>query len=146
MLNIKFKKLNFAAVLPTKRSCDAGYDIYGIPSVDEETLGCYTFAPNEVTMVPTGIATAIPEGYVAIVKERGSTGSKGLAVRCGVIDSGYRGEWFIAIQNTTKESVNYPVDKAIAQVIFVKAENVEWVEDELDQSERGEGKLGSSGK
>ena len=146
MITVKFKKLNFAAIRPTKRDCDAGYDIYGIPSVSEETLGFYSFQPGEVVMIPTGIATAIPEGYVAIVKERGSTGSKGLAVRCGVIDSGYRGEWFIAIQNTTEKSINYPVEKAIAQVVFVKAETVCFEDDELDESERGDGKLGSSGK
>ena len=146
MLWIKIKKLNDAAIIPTKKDEDAGYDIYGIPSVEEETRGVYSFKSGSLTMVPTGIATEIPKGYVAILKERGSSGSKGLAVRCGVIDSGYRGEWFVCINNTTDHVVNYPVEKAIAQAVFVKAENVVFIEDEFSSSERGEGKLGSSGK
>lgn len=146
MLGVKIKKLSDAAIIPSKRDEDAGYDIYGIPSLEEETKGYYNFGPGGLTMIPTGIATEIPKGYVAILKERGSTGSKGLAIRCGVIDSGYRGEWFVCINNTTDQTVRYPVEKAIAQAVFVKAEGVDFIEDELSTSERGAGKLGSSGK
>lgn len=146
MLWVKIKKLSDAAIIPTKKDEDAGYDIYGIPSVEEETKGSYSFGPGSLTMVPTGIATEISKGYVAILKERGSTGSKGLAIRCGVIDSGYRGEWFVCINNTTDHVVNYPVEKAIAQAVFIKAEDVSFIEEELGESERGTGKLGSSGK
>ena len=132
--------------VPSKRAEDAGYDIYGIANQEEVNRGTYIFVPGEVRMIPTGLRTEIPQGYVGIIKERGSTGSKGLAVRCGVIDSGYRGEWFIGIVNVGKEIVEYPIEKAIAQDVFVKAEDVEWVQEELSESERGEGKLGSSGK
>lgn len=145
-MKLKFIKTKDECVVPSKRPCDAGYDIYGIPSLEEETSGRYCFAPGEVRMIPTGLATQIPEGYVGIIKERGSTGSKGLSVRCGVIDAGYRGEWFIAINNTTKDVVYYPVEKAIAQVVFVQALDVDWVEENLDESDRGDGCLGSSGK
>ena len=144
-LRVKFKKLDDRAVVPSKRVEDAGYDIYGIPTQEEQERGAYCFRKGEVCMVPTGLATQIPPGYVAIVKERGSTGSKGLAIRCGVIDSGYRGEWFIAVESLIKD-VNYPINKAIAQVIFTRAFDVDWIEEELDESDRGEGKLGSSGK
>lgn len=130
----------------SKRSEDAGYDIYGVPTRDELLAGSYCFKPGELRMIPTGLKTEFPKGYVGIIKERGSTGSKGLAVRCGVIDSGYRGEWFIGIINVTNEVVYYPTTKAIAQVVFVQHEELELVEGELEESERGEGKLGSSGK
>lgn len=145
-MKIKFKKLDERAIVPSKRDCDAGYDIYGIPSIDEETIGFFSFVPGSLTMVPTGLATELPNGYAAIVKERGSTGSKGLAVRCGVIDAGYRGEWFICINNTGDKVVNYPVDKALAQVVIVPVMDCEWEEEDLSESERGEGKLGSSRK
>lgn len=124
----------------SKRKEDAGYDIYGVSDKD------YVFEPGELKMIPTGLRTEFPAGYVGIIKERGSTGSKGLAVRCGVIDSGYRGEWFIGIVNVGKERVVYPKEKAIAQVVWVKAEELEFEDGELGESERGEGKLGSSGK
>jgi dUTP pyrophosphatase len=105
---------------------------------------------------------------VAILKERGSTGSKGIGQRCGVIDSGYRGEWFIPLTNhnnkpllITKETnkdtleilaedyIVYPYSKAICQFIMVavpKLESVETSYEELKQikSERGCGALGSS--
>lgn len=142
-MKVKFKKLNEKAIVPSKRDEDAGYDIYGI---EEEGTSFFFFKPGEVRMVPTGLATEIPKGYVAILKERGSTGSKGLSLRCGVIDSGYRGEWFICINNTTNKGVMYPTNKALAQAVFIKAEEVEWVEDDLGESERGDGRLGSSGK
>ena len=61
-----------------------------------------TFEPGEIKLVPTGIASAFSSKYRMSVGERGSTGTRGLAVRAGKIDSGYRGEWFIAIQNNTQ--------------------------------------------
>ena len=56
-------------------------------------------------MIPTGIASACDADYGFLVFERGSTGSKGIARRCGVIDSGYRNEWFIAITKTTNKTL-----------------------------------------
>ena len=52
-------------------------------------------------MIPTGIASAFSDDYVMVLKERGSTGTKGMAIRCSVVDSGFRGEWFVPINNTT---------------------------------------------
>ena len=160
---MNYKMVRDGAIKPSKRLEDAGYDLYGvdcdelrakeyiIDKIQEEKdrgdkEAMYRFPAGEVVMIPTGLCTEIAPGVVGIVKERGSTGSKGLAVRCGVIDSGYRGEWFIGIVNVGNEDVYYPVKKAIAQVVFVKYESPEWEEGELSGSERGEGKLGSSKK
>lgn len=161
---IKFAKVKPNAIIPTKREEDAGYDIY--VCFDEDYIA---INPHETKLIPTEIASVCDKDYCFIVKERGSTGSKGIAVRCGVIDSGFRNPWFIGLTNTTNQPLfllnpNYkdkdfiPQDrfiydctKAIAQAILVpvpKTEIEEITYDELKsiESERGEGALGSSGK
>lgn len=165
---VKFAKVRPTAIIPTKRIEDAGYDIYA--NFDEDYI---IINPHETKMIPTGIASACDTDYCFILKERGSTGTKGLAQRCGVIDSGYRSEWFVPITNTTntpivissKETsledifgdicpngvVIYPYNKAIAQCLVVPvptADVEEYTYDELKAipSDRGGGALGSSGK
>lgn len=91
---IKFAKVKPNAIIPSKREEDAGYDIY--PCFDEDYIVIY---PHETKMIPTGIASAFSSDYVAILKERGSTGTKGIGQRSGIIDSGFRGEYFVPITN-----------------------------------------------
>lgn len=142
---------------PSKREEDLGYDIYAakIENLDQEKYadffkhvkqGSLVMEPGEIVGVPTDIKTQIDKGYGFIVKERGSTGSKGLSVRCGVIDSGYRGEWIIFLNNTSDKTVVYDLNRAIAQAVIVKNYIAVEIEYDLGDSERGEGKLGSSGK
>jgi dUTP pyrophosphatase len=50
-------------------------------------------------MVPTGLCSAFGSDYAMVLKERGSTGTKGIGQRSGIIDSGYRGEWLVPITN-----------------------------------------------
>jgi dUTP pyrophosphatase len=155
---IKVKKLHPEAKVPTKEVGNAGYDLYASPDFKGGVL-----EPGEIVMVPTDIAVKLDNDEVLIVKERGSTGSKGLAVRCGVVDESYTGNIFVCINNTSNikivltqvgrdypELVNaiyYPLSKAIAQFIIVKYESPEFmVVDELPQTTRGEGKLGSTNK
>lgn len=97
MDKIKFAKVKENAVIPSKREEDAGYDIYAC--FDEEYM---IIEPHETKLIPTGIASAFDDDYVMVLKERGSTGTKGMAQRCGVIDSGFRNEWSVPICN-----VNY---------------------------------------
>lgn len=97
-VNIKFAKVRPDAIIPDKRDEDMGFDIYAC--FDEDFLAIY---PHETILVPTGIASACDPGYGFLLFERGSTGSKGIARRCGVIDSGYRDEWFIGLTNTTEK-------------------------------------------
>ena len=165
---VKFAKVRPTAIIPTKREEDAGYDIYA--NFDEDYM---TINPHETKMIPTGIASACDTDYCFILKERGSTGTKGLAQRCGVIDSGYRSEWFVPITNTTdnyimiaksdntstdvfgsipmKKIIRYPYEKAICQALVIPVPNTmveEITYDELKaiSSDRGMGALGSSGK
>jgi dUTP pyrophosphatase len=161
---IKFAKVKPNAIIPSKREEDMGYDIYAC--FDEDYLA---ILPHETMLIPTGIASACDKEYGFIVKERGSTGSKGIAVRCGVIDSNFRGEWFVALTNTTNRNlfllnpnfkdkgfINpnnliYDCTKAIAQAIVVPVpkttvEEITYEELQAIESNRGDGALGSSGK
>lgn len=162
---VNFAKIRKSAIIPSKDRENAGYDIYA--NFPEDGI---LIRPNETKMIPTGIASAFDAGYVAILKERGSTGTKGMGQRSGVIDSGYRGEWFVPITNhnnktiaITKESrpevleilqddyIVYPYSKAICQAVFLEVPDSEVNEmsyEELKkiESKRGDGALGSSGK
>ena len=163
MTAIKFAKVRPTAIIPTKRIEDAGFDIYA--NFEEDFI---LIPPHETIMIPTGIASACDTDYCFILKERGSTGTKGIAQRSGLIDSGYRSEWFVPITNTTdsniyiiksskeKEYVGlygvfYPYEKAIAQALVIPVPVVdveEYTYEELKSipSSRGLGALGSSGK
>lgn len=164
---VKFAKTKPTAIIPTKRDEDAGYDIYA--NFDEDYM---VIPPHKTVMIPTGIACACDIDFCFILKERSSTGTKGLAQRCGVIDSGYRGEILVPITNTTDhkiciqkkdksipvlddvnaaEAIAYPYEKAIAQLLLVPVPTVdveEYTYEELKAipSKRGVGALGSSGK
>lgn len=163
---VYFAKVKEDAIIPNKRKEDAGFDIYAC--LDTPYL---VIQPHETIMIPTGIASAFSSKYVAILKERGSTGTKGMGQRSGVIDSGYRGEWLVPITNhNTKpiimykdkqslelikkeysDFIAYPMTKAICQAVIQPIPRIKTYEisyDELKEieSERGIGKLGSSGK
>ena len=160
---IKFAKINPYAIIPTKRDEDAGYDIY--PCFKKPYI---VIMPHETKMIPTGIASACDKDYCFILKERGSTGTRGIAQRCGIIDSGYRNEWFVPVTNTSNklliigseseierfkdyDVIFYPTTKAICQALVIPVPTCEVEEvsyDELTKitSERGMGALGSSNK
>lgn len=130
METIYFAKVKENAIIPTKEDENAGYDIYGIfgDNTDENRI----IRPHTTKLIPTGIACALPQKYYFQVEERGSTGSKGIKKSAGVIDSGYRGEIFIAITNSTnnylvfgeKESYINTAYKAFEQWQSIDPENL----------------------
>ena len=157
-----FAKTRRSAVVPAKRPEDSGYDFYSC--FEEESI---TLNPGDIRLIPTGIATAFDQGYVLFIKERSSTGSIGLSTRMGVIDSGFRGEIMIGINNTsnipiviTKEVtqvtklpdiIKYPYTKAIAQGVLCVIPHLDVEEIDYDEllkisSDRGVSFLGASGK
>ena len=165
---VKFAKVRPTAKIPTKRVEDAGYDIYA--DFEEPFI---LINPHETVMIPTGIASACDTDYCFVLKERGSTGTKGIAQRCGIIDSGFRSEWFVPITNTTdcyimiaksddtstdvfgsipmKKIIRYPYEKAICQALIIPVPTVDVEEYTYEEllaipSIRGMGALGSSGK
>jgi dUTP pyrophosphatase len=93
---VKFAKVKEGAIVPSKRDEDMGFDIYAC--FDEDYI---VIKPHETKLIPTGIASACSPEYGFLLRERGSTGSKGIALRAGVIDSGYRNEWLVGLTTTT---------------------------------------------
>jgi dUTP pyrophosphatase len=121
---------------------DAGADLFAREDV--------TLAPGERRLVPTGIALALPEGYVALVHPRsGLAHRSGLSVvnAPGTIDAGYRGEIQVCLINLDPST---PIVLArgdrIAQLVVQRFETAEFVEvDALPDSVRGAGGYGSTG-
>lgn len=168
MVKLWFAKVRPDGIIPSKRREDAGYDIF--LAFDGEYI---RLEPHETKLLPTGIASAFEPGYYFQIQERGSTGSRGIGKRCGVIDSGYRGEWFVPMTNLNtvplyfaKESAGeyleglkergerfnvYYITKAVCQAVLLPVPETEITEipyDELMEmkSLRMTGSLGSSGK
>lgn len=165
--SLYWAKTDKDAIIPTKSDENAGYDIYA--NLKEDYI---VIPPCKTKLIPTGIACAVSEDYYLQVQERGSTGSKGIKYGAGVIDSGYRGEIFIAITNVNdmclyiiKEGVDYtkidsltytggiiyPASKAIAQLVVhnvpkMAPKVIEYEELLNIPSERGANSLGSTGK
>jgi dUTP pyrophosphatase len=101
-------------------------------------------------LVFTGLYIAIPEGYEVQVRPRsGLALKKGITVlnSPGTIDADYRGEIGVILFNTTDEDFIVAKGDRIAQAVLKKVERIEWeVVDSLDETERGEGGFGHTGK
>lgn len=141
-MKLKVKRLNDKAVLPAYgRPGDAGLDL---ASVDK-----YLLAHGERRLVSTGLAVEVPEGHVGIIKDRSGIARKhGVAVMAGVIDSGYRGEVRVLLENRSREKKPffYAVGDRIAQLVILPAPAIEVEEVEtLDATERGVRGFGSTG-
>lgn len=143
---MKICRLDPAAILPTYATAgSAGADLYALPVGDPVVVN-----PGETAFLRTGLAAAIPAGYVGLIFARSGLACKrGLAPanKVGVIDSDYRGEWMIALHNhgDTPQIVN-PGDR-IAQFVLVPVLTPLMTEvDSLDETARGEGGFGSTGR
>lgn len=137
---LSVKKLELDATLPTRaHSDDAGLDLYG-----SETI---VIPPFGGTLASTGIAMALPHGYVGMIADRSSMARKGLKTAGGIIDAGYRGEIKVIFRNLTDQEIRIEKGDRIAQMLIIPIATpaVEEVQD-LESSERGEGGFGSTGK
>ena len=143
-LQVLITRLDPELPLPTyAKGGDAGADV--VSRID------ITIEPGERALVPTGIAIALPDGYVALAHPR-----SGLAIKHGVtmvnspgtIDAGYRGELqIILINHDPRESVTFKRGDRIAQLVFQKVERAEFLEVEvLPGSNRGSDGFGSTGR
>ena len=113
---------------------DAGADLRSRIDFDLE--------PGERALVPTGVAIALPEGYVGLVHPRSGLATKnGITIvnAPGTVDSGYRGELMVTLLNTDKtKSFHVQRGDRIAQLVIQKYEHATFtVVDELEQTERG---------
>jgi len=144
VLQIAVRRLDPDVPLPRyAHPGDAGCDLHA--TSDAELL------PGERTVLGTGIAVALPEGYAGFVHPR-----SGLAARHGVtvmnspgtIDAGYRGEIQVVLVNTDRHaSLSVRRLDRIAQLVVQRVEQVQWQEttDDLPDSPRGEDGHGSTG-
>ena len=140
---MKIKKLCENATVPTYGSARAaGADLYSCEAV--------TVKSGETVLVHTGIAMAIPDGYVGLIYARSGLATKrGLAPanKVGVIDSDYRGEIMVALHNHGVAEQTVERGERIAQIVFTpySAASFDLV-DELDETERADGGFGSTGR
>jgi dUTP diphosphatase len=122
----------------------AGLDLYC------KTDNRIVIEPKKTVKVDTGVKVQIPEGYFGAIYPRSSTGVKKkimLSNTIGVIDSDYRGEIMIYLYNYGEESQTIENGDRIAQLVIQPYEQFE-IEavDSLDNTDRGEGGFGSTGK
>ena len=138
------KKLRENARLPRRGSQEAaGADLYAC--LDQAV----TVAPGETVLIPTGIAMALPRGTVGLVYARsGLALREGLAPanKVGVIDSDYRGEVMVALHNHSGETRTVEDGERVAQLVIAPYLTGEFTEGEPDETKRGAGGFGSTGK
>lgn len=140
-MELKIKKLHPEAKLPTyAHPSDAGMDLY--------TVGAFTIAPGAHYLASTGVAIVIPDGYTALVWDKGGIANKRhIKTVGGVFDTDYRGEYLIGLYNFGTEPQSFAVGDKIAQLLIQRVEHLPMVVvEELDDTPRGEGRFGSTGQ
>lgn len=147
MANVKvaIKRLRPEAVYPAyQTSHAAGMDV--VACIDELVI----IEPHERIILPTGFAIALPPGYQAQIRARSSLGAKfGImpANAVGTVDADYRGEVHVALLNTSNQPFTVTKGMRIAQMVVTQYDTVIWDEvEELDDTERGAGGFGSTGR
>lgn len=143
--DVKIKKLRENAVVPTYGSeFAAGADLYAC--LDESV----TIDVGETKLIPTGIALSIPVGFAGLIYARSGLASKrGLAPanKVGVVDSDYRGEVMVALHNHGKQAQTVEAGERVAQMVIAPYIAANFIlSDELDDTVRGEGGFGSTGR
>lgn len=140
-MQIKIKRLDPNAKMPLyAHPGDVGLDVF---SKEDKTL-----TPGERYNFMLGFALEFEHGYAGIMKDKsGMARNLGCHVMGGVYDAGYRGEYNVELINLSQQEVIIEKHQKIAQLVIVPVAIGELVEvDELSDSERGEGRFGSTGK
>ena len=145
MESIAVKILREGATLPTYGSSEAaGADLYACLDAD------VVIEPGKTAFIPTGFAMAVPKGCAGLIYARSGMACKrdlAPANKVGVIDSDYRGEIMVALHNHGSQMQTIANGDRIAQMIItpVITPAYTWAEN-LDDTNRGEGGFGSTGK
>ena len=139
-MTLNIKRLRDDAVLPSRaHHNDAGIDLFSCKE-------CIV-APRTTMSIPIGIAMEIPDGYVGLIWDKSSVGSKGIKTLGGVVDAGYRGEVNVVVHNLNNVPYIFSHGNKVAQMLIQKVELPEIEEvGTLNDSSRGEGGFGSTGK
>ena len=144
-IKVQIKKLNENAMVPTNGSEKAaGFDLYACLESQTE------ISSGETVKIGTGIAMAIPDGFFGAIYARSGLATKeGLRpANCvGVVDSDYRGEIIVALHNDSGGKRTVCHGERIAQIVVTPYLPIDLYEvDELDETARGTGGFGSTGK
>lgn len=145
-MELKIKLLNDRVTLPAYAT--AGAAAMDLTACVEEPI---TIAPRQLVRVPTGIAIALPSAeYVALVFARSGLGVKhgiSLSNGVGVIDSDYRGEIMVGLTNLSDQPYTIQPGDRVAQLAIMPVTQAHVVQvEELDETDRGAGGFGSTGK
>ena len=119
---------------------DAGLDLYA---------ACDAVVTGETVLIPTGVAVAVPDGHVGLICPRSGLSEYGVTVANapGVVDAGYRGEVMVRLTTTSVFPHEVHRGDRIAQLLIVPVLRPEvTVVDRLDDTERGTGGFGSTGR
>ena len=144
-VSVRFTKLRPQAQAPEYGStCAAGADLYACLDAG------VTIAPGETRFIGTGLAAALPDGCAGLIFGRSGLACKrGLAPanKVGVLDSDYRGEIMIALHNHGQTPQTIEPGERIAQLVLVPYLAAQFIEaDSLDETARGTGGFGSTGR
>ena len=133
-------KLDKDAYMPEKaHEIDAGWDIR---TREDGYVG-----PGGWAVIDTGVHTAIPEGYVGFLKSKSGLNVKHGIRSEGVIDSGYTGSIVVKLYNDTDKLYAYDKGDKISQLVILPIPETEMIHvDHLEDTERGTGGFGSSGR
>ena len=141
-MQVKIKRLDRDAVIPKYAKIgDGGLDLVAT-NIKENTTFQITYG--------LGIALEIPEGFVGLVFPRSSIRNTELTLSnsVGVVDSGYRGELQATFKKTNGlDSISYNIGDRVCQILIIPYPQIEFTEvEELNNTERGNGGFGSTGK
>ncbi len=140
---VQIKKLDASAREPGRaHRTDAGLDLCALDGA--------VLAPRKGAKLRTGLAFAIPEGFVGMIADRSSMASKGFKIAGGIVDAGYRGEVHVVIWNLTDQELTLQAGDRIAQMLILPVALPEvFVVSEFEDrgsTSRGTGGFGSSGR
>ena len=145
-LTVALKTLDHAkdlAIPKYETEQSAGMDLTA--AIDEP----FILGPGKRTLVPTGLAMALPAGYEAQVRPRSGLAAKhGITVlnTPGTVDADYRGEIKVILINLGEESFTIERGMRVAQMVIAKHETVAWnITEDLEETARGAGGFGSTG-
>jgi dUTP pyrophosphatase len=139
-MELKVRRINKDAKLPRYgHPGDAGLDLFSVVDTVLE--------PGTAFAVPTGIQTSIPGGFVGLIWDKSGISLSGVHRLAGVVDAGYRGEIKVVMINLGKDDFTVSKGMKIAQMLIQPVAAVTVNEtDDLDDSDRGEGGFGSTGR
>jgi dUTP pyrophosphatase len=140
MVQVKLHRMDKSVEAPCyAKQGDAAFDLRS----SEEKL----IKAGEKNTVKTGLRIAVPDGYCGLIWDRSGLAAKhGIHCLAGVLDSGYRGEIIVVLQNLAKEDFLVEKNMRMAQMLIQPVAAADLVEvDDLDDTERGSGGFGSTG-